>query len=410
MNAKSIKFFRKIYIIFLVLFYLPLQTYSQNVVIVIIDGARYSETFGDPNRTYIPKMDSLAQYGTYIDEFYNDSLTYTSRAIPALWCGAWTGVQDTFYNGRWTQYTLKPTLFEYFRKYKQAPSDQCYYVLKYIASLWLPSFHSDYGPNYWPTFQSMGSTDNEVLSQALFIMNTYHPRLNWIYFADVDSYGHGGNWNNYTQAIQNVDDIVGIIWHTIQSDSIYKNNTYMFVTNDHGRHDSAHGGFQGHGDGCDGCRHIMYLALGPTVKQNFVSTVNRVIPDMTVTIGNLLNFNTEHATGSYMEEIFEPVSIGLDLNKKIPDKSITANNYPNPFNPITTISYKLSSSDNVSLDIFNITGQKIISLVKRHQPPGNYKVRWDGRDEQGQSVPSGIYLYKLSVPNYSFTGKAILLK
>ena len=64
---KSIIFIILLFIIF------TANVTAQNVVVVIIDGARYSETFGDPARTYIPKMDILAEYGTYIDEFYNDS-------------------------------------------------------------------------------------------------------------------------------------------------------------------------------------------------------------------------------------------------------------------------------------------------------------------------------------------------
>ena len=89
---------------------------SDKILIVIIDGARYSETFGDPNHTYVPQMWNLAQQGAYIDSFYNDSLTYTSRAIPALWCGSWTEVRDTIYHGNNTQYTIKPTIFEYYRQ------------------------------------------------------------------------------------------------------------------------------------------------------------------------------------------------------------------------------------------------------------------------------------------------------
>ena len=108
---------------------------SDKIMIIIIDGARYSETFGDPEHTYIPKMYALSNEGTIIDDFQNDYITYTSRAIPALWCGAWTEVRDTFYAGYQTQYTIKPSIFEYYRKQKNMPLEECFYILKYIEGL-----------------------------------------------------------------------------------------------------------------------------------------------------------------------------------------------------------------------------------------------------------------------------------
>ncbi|HDM89762.1 MAG TPA: hypothetical protein ENG67_00955, partial [candidate division WOR-3 bacterium] len=104
---------------------------TRNFVLVVIDGARYSETFGDSNHTYVPRMYELSQYGTIIDSFYNDGYTYTSRAIPAIWCGAWTEVRDTVDQwGHQTQYTLLPSFFEYYRKQQSMPQDSVYYVLK----------------------------------------------------------------------------------------------------------------------------------------------------------------------------------------------------------------------------------------------------------------------------------------
>lgn len=103
---------KAIFLIFIIFF--TNIIFSQNVVIVIIDGARYTETFGDPNHEFIPKMANLAQAGTINDEFYNDGITYTSRAVPALWCGTWTDVRDTVYNGKSTQYAVSPSIFEYF--------------------------------------------------------------------------------------------------------------------------------------------------------------------------------------------------------------------------------------------------------------------------------------------------------
>ncbi|NQT97846.1 MAG: alkaline phosphatase family protein [Candidatus Marinimicrobia bacterium] len=380
----------------LLAFLIPTLVWSNNVVIIIIDGARYSETFGDVNRTYIPRMNQLAQEGSYLDHFYNDSLTYTSRAIPALWCGTWTPVRDTVYNGSATNYAVKPTIFEYFRKQTSAPAEQAYYVLKYVSSLWLPSFQADYGPQYWPTFISQGSTDDDVLDQTLAVLNNHHPQLLWVYLADVDHGGHSGNWQEYTEAIQKADSIVGIIWDTIQSDSIYANNTTMFVTNDHGRHDDQHGGFQGHGDGCDGCRHIMFLACGPDIRRDFMATQYHRIPDLAVTALSLFDIVPEFATGAKIDELFITIATQTESIPPIPEEFALLQNYPNPFNPVTTIKYNIPEGSAVSLIVYDITGRQVIILADNYQDAGYKSVQWDGRNSSGQLVSTGIYLYRVA--------------
>ena len=135
--------------------------------------------------------------------------------------------------------------------------------------MWLPSFDADYGPDYWPKFYSSGNLDIEVFENALTILKQDQPEFAVIYFADVDHAGHSGIWEDYVNAIANADQIVGDLWDKIQSDPHYANKTTMIVTNDHGRHDPEHGGFQGHGCSCQGCRHIQLLAIGPDIKSNY---------------------------------------------------------------------------------------------------------------------------------------------
>ena len=377
-------------------------------MIIVIDGARYSETFGDTTYQYIPRMQRLARGGTIASQFYNDSITYTSRAIPALWCGTWTDIRDTTYAGSFTQYTVKPTIFEYYRKQKNLPAGECYYLIKYINSLWLPSFDQDYGPDYWPEFHSQGRSDEEVAIQTQLIINSFTPHFLWVYLADVDAAGHSGDWSRYTMAIQIADSIVGLLWDRLQSNPFYKDSTYLFVTNDHGRHDDQHGGFQHHGDQCEGCRHILFLALGPGMRQNYVSNTVRNIPDLTVTACRLLGINAIHATGQMMDEILQP-----DYLKDPKDKPVffsLKNNYPNPFNSSTRIEYSLSRAEHVELIIYDSAGKKIITLLNRNQMAGEHRVYWNGVNTDGLPASSGLYFYRLNVENHHQSKKMLLLR
>jgi len=85
-------------------------------------------------------------------------------------------------------------------------------------------------------------------------------------------------------------------------------------------------------------------------------------------------------------------------------------NYPNPFNPTTTINYSLKEKSRVSINIYNIKGQKVKQLVSDQLSAGQHSVVWNGKDESGKSVSSGIYFYKLKAGNFEKTKKMILMK
>jgi len=85
-------------------------------------------------------------------------------------------------------------------------------------------------------------------------------------------------------------------------------------------------------------------------------------------------------------------------------------NYPNPFNPTTTINYSLQENSKVTLNIYNIKGQKVKQLVSNQLSAGQHSVIWNGKDENNKSVSSGIYFYKLKTENFKKTKRMILLK
>jgi len=87
-----------------------------------------------------------------------------------------------------------------------------------------------------------------------------------------------------------------------------------------------------------------------------------------------------------------------------------AQNYPNPFNPSTTIKYEIKEAGNVTIEVFNIKGQKVKTLVYEYQTADNYSIIWNGTNANNQGVASGIYFYKMEVGDYTCLKKMILLK
>ncbi|MEK7249400.1 MAG: T9SS type A sorting domain-containing protein, partial [Bacteroidota bacterium] len=98
------------------------------------------------------------------------------------------------------------------------------------------------------------------------------------------------------------------------------------------------------------------------------------------------------------------------ISSTIPSDYKLEQNYPNPFNPSTTINYDLTKSSAVRLDIYNIIGQKVRTLINDVQSAGSWKVVWNGNDDFGVSVASGVYFYRLATPNVVLTRKMVLMK
>ena len=94
----------------------------------------------------------------------------------------------------------------------------------------------------------------------------------------------------------------------------------------------------------------------------------------------------------------------------IPDSKHRLSNFPNPFNPSTTIDFSISQKSKVEISIYNITGQKVRKLVDDQFSEGRYSVVWNGEDNSGKPVSSGIYLYKMQTENFVSTRKMILMK
>jgi uncharacterized protein (TIGR02145 family) len=105
-----------------------------------------------------------------------------------------------------------------------------------------------------------------------------------------------------------------------------------------------------------------------------------------------------------------PVGIDEHGGAEHPNAFRLAQNYPNPFNPTTNIEFNLPRVSNVSLDVFNILGQRVMTLVDKLLAAGSHTAIWNGQDASGNTVSSGTYLYRLTSGDFVETKRMILLK
>ena len=108
---------------------------------------------------------------------------------------------------------------------------------------------------------------------------------------------------------------------------------------------------------------------------------------------------------------YQPFTDVKEPNNSIPGRFSLLQNYPNPFNPSTNIGYNLGKTENVTLIIYNITGEEVKTLVPNViQGAGNYHVTWNGKDNNGREVSSGVYFYRLKYGTEMVTKKMMLLR
>ena len=97
---------------------------------------------------------------------------------------------------------------------------------------------------------------------------------------------------------------------------------------------------------------------------------------------------------------------GIDL----PNIFALHNNYPNPFNPVTNITYDIPEVTQVTLDIYNISGQKVSTLAQGQHEPGRYRIQWNATNNYGKPLSSGMYIYRIRAGNFVSVKKLILMK
>lgn len=113
--------------------------------------------------------------------------------------------------------------------------------------------------------------------------------------------------------------------------------------------------------------------------------------------------------GTYKYEVYS-TGVTTDMKETSPRGFVLNQNFPNPFNPSTIIRFTLEKSQQVSVEIYSVEGRLIRTLVQENLPEGSHEISWDGKDERGFNLPSGIYFYSLRGSGHQLTKKMVLLK
>lgn len=275
---------------------------TKNVIIVVVDGARYSETWGDTTHQYIPKLYSMRSQGVMLTHFYNQGYTYTDPGHDAICTGFYENLENSGQD--LPQY---PSIFQAWLKSSAQSPNKAWVIaskdkLRVLANCkqqgWTNLYQprTDCGPGY--------RSDDTTYVRVKRVLKTYHPNLMLVNFKDPDTYGHSNMWNNYVASIKTTDSYIADIWNQIQADTAYRDKTMLIVTNDHGRHlNGVADWFINHGDDCQGCRHIEFFAIGPNVKRGLTIATQYEQTDISQTVAKLLNFNMEYSKGRVMYDI-----------------------------------------------------------------------------------------------------------
>jgi len=305
---------------------------TENVILVVLSGLRYTESFGDRDAQYMPRLcEELRQGGTAYENFYNDHLTSSFEAHCALVTGCW---HDHLLGSDQAR-PDKPTIFECHKGLDRVERplnrdpNRCVLLCgqgstarighssaegpfcgeAFGATVYTPwDMARLRAPQRWHDEAERpadcATSDAATWNTMKQVMRDITPSMLMVSFGEMDEIAHTNHWSRYVRAVKKLDDICWMIWREIQVSPFYKDKTTLIITTDHGRHDIHHGGFADHGCYCEGCQRCIFLAVGPDIRPNHtVVTEQHKLIDIAPTIAELFGFDMPEARGSIMHEM-----------------------------------------------------------------------------------------------------------
>lgn len=288
---------------------------TENVIIAVMDGVQWTSTFGDPEHKYIPKMwKEFPPRGTLYTNFYNNDVTVTRAAHSTMATGTWQKNRN-----RGPRHTM-PTIFNYIRDELKLPEEKVWVIFgkgnyAYDPTTSFPAYQGKFKPSFKIGIgESSLKYDLDVYQKVLRVMEEHQPKLIFANFGATDHLAHSGIWERHTKAIRHQDELFVKLWKKIQADTHYKDKTTLILLNDHGlQDDGLFEGFAEHGSLDEGCRHVMFLILGPDIKKGTIIEKAAYLIDIAPTVGELLGFQTPLAHGEVLKESLVKY---LGLNRK----------------------------------------------------------------------------------------------
>ena len=154
----------------------------------------------------------------------------------------------------------------------------------------------------------------------------------------------------------------------------------------------------------------LFSDLDRPVAESFLVAQQRTLQDFPDDEGLLNTVDMYVFLGHPLLRLYgKPIITDVE-NDEVSDKVRLSQNYPNPFNPITSIRFSLARKGHVNLSIYDVGGRKIKTLLDRRLEKGSHAVNWDGRNERGRRVASGVYFYRLEANEKTISRKMVLLK
>jgi len=287
----------------------PVRQYkATRVIILVIDGPRWTETWGDPKRENIPhQATELAPQGTLYMNFMNDGPTYTNAGHTALVTGNYVKRIDN----RGKELPPDPTLFQAYVA-SGKPAEDAWVVtskdkLEVLVDCENPKWKGKYRAKSDCGKKGNGSgyrDDTITLDRVFSVLGEQKPHLMLINFREPDASGHAKNYTKYLLGIRDTDEYAAMVWTWLQSQPDFANQTALFITNDHGRHANGHlDGFVNHGDNCPSCHRISLLAMGPDFKKGAVIEKQRGQINIAATAADILGVKLPANKGRVLVEM-----------------------------------------------------------------------------------------------------------